>query len=128
MLSVRIIAAYDLVNTDSGIFGDVSDPYVTIRLGSQDDKQKKRTATINNNLNPVWNTTPFLFPVSQENDSLQLEVYDEDMLTSDDFLGRLTIPLYKIIHGTPNVFVRIRDRLQDIQHGELEVELGFSPD
>jgi len=127
-LSVKIIQAYDLINTDTGLFGDVSDPYVSLRLASQTEKQRKRTATIDNDLNPVWNTTPFLFPIAQDSDSLMLEVYDEDMLTSDDFLGRLTIPLYKIIHGQPNVFVRIRDRLQDIQHGELEVELGFSPD
>lgn len=127
-LSVRVIGAYDLVNTDSGLFGDVSDPYVTVRLGSQSEKQRKRTATINNNLNPVWNTTPFLFPLQQEDDSLHLEVYDEDMLTQDDFLGRITIPLYRIIMGQPNTAVRIRDRLQDIKHGELEVEIGFTPE
>ena len=52
ILSVRVIAAYNLVNTDTGLFGDVSDPYVTIRLESQSEKQQKRTQTINNDLNP----------------------------------------------------------------------------
>lgn len=127
VLSVRVIAAYDLVNMDTGLFGDVSDPYVTMRLGSQTEKQRKRTKTINNDLNPHWNSSPFLFPLQAEDDTLILEVFDEDMLKSDDSLGRISIPLYNIVHGHPNTAVRIRDKLQDIQHGELEVEIGFSP-
>lgn len=127
MLSVRVVAAYNLVNADSGILGDVSDPYVTLRLGSQQEKQRKRTNTINNNLDPVWNSSPFLFPVYKDDDTLHLEVYDEDTFSADDFLGRITVPLYRIICGQPNRAVRIRDKLQDIQHGELEVEIGFSP-
>ena len=45
---VRIIAAYNLINADTGILGDVSDPYTTVRLESQSEKQRKRTHTINN--------------------------------------------------------------------------------
>lgn len=127
ILSVRIIAAYNLVNADTGILGDVSDPYVTVRLESQSEKQRKRTHTINNDLNPKWNSSPFLFPIQHPEDQLLLEVYDEDMMGSDDFLGRMKIPLYRIIHGRANQPVRIRDQLQDIETGELELEIGFSP-
>ena len=66
ILSVRIIAAYNLVNADTGILGDVSDPYVTVRLESQSEKQRKRTHTINNDLNPKWNSSPFLFPIQHQ--------------------------------------------------------------
>lgn len=128
ILSVRVIAAYNLVNMDTGIFGDVSDPYVTLRLESQPLEDRKRTPTIDNDLNPKWNSNPFLFEVNREEDSLLLEVYDEDTLTNDDLLGRMTIPLYDIIHRLPNQAARrIRDKLQDTEHGELEVEVGFSP-
>lgn len=127
VLSVRIIAGYNLVNMDTGILGDVSDPYVSFRLQSQNEQQRKRTHTINNDLNPRWNSTPQLLQLSREDDQLILEVWDEDVMTSDDFLGRMKIPLHNIIHGQPNKAVRIRDELQDVQHGELEVELGFSP-
>mmetsp|Transcript_118164 Transcript_118164/g.312323 ORF Transcript_118164/g.312323 Transcript_118164/m.312323 type:complete len:952 (+) Transcript_118164:1745-4600(+) len=128
VLSVRVVAAYNLVNMDSGYLGDVSDPYVNVRLRSQGDRIKpKRTQTVYNNLDPVWNTSPFLFELMQEDDELLLEVFDEDMLTSDDFLGRMAIPLLRIVCGQPDTAVRIRDRLQDIDHGELEVEIGFSP-
>eukprot|EP00419_Tripos_fusus_P080869 CAMPEP_0172934072 /NCGR_PEP_ID=MMETSP1075-20121228/220827_1 /TAXON_ID=2916 /ORGANISM="Ceratium fusus, Strain PA161109" /LENGTH=645 /DNA_ID=CAMNT_0013795421 /DNA_START=26 /DNA_END=1963 /DNA_ORIENTATION=- len=128
VLSVRIIAAYNLVNSDTGIFGDVSDPFVEIWLGSQSKKECQKTKTINNDLNPVWNTSPFLLPLTMEDDLLHLEVFDEDMITSNDFLGRLVIPLYNIVHGEPNEAVRIKDQLQDIKHGELEVEVGFTPE
>lgn len=127
VLSVRIIAAYNLVNMDAGALGDVSDPYVSFRLQSQSEQLRKRTHTINNDLNPRWNLPPQLLQLSLEDDQLILEVWDEDVGTSDDFLGRMKIPLHNIIHGQPNKAVRIRDELQDIQHGELEVELGFSP-
>jgi len=128
VLSVRIIAAFNLVNSDTGLFGDVSDPFVEMWLGSQSKKDGQKIRTINNDLNPVWNTSPFLFPLTMEDDSLHLEVYDEDMITSHDFLGRLIIPLYNIVHGELNEAVRIRDQLQDIKHGELEVEVGFTPE
>jgi len=72
VLSVRIIAAYNLVNTDSGCFGDVSDPYVTMKLRSQSHKPK-RTKTINNDLNPVWNSDPILFQIFNQNDELTLQ-------------------------------------------------------
>lgn len=130
VLSVRVIAAYNLVNADSGYFGDYSDPYVTMKLSSQTEKQRKRTATIPNNLNPQWNSSPFLFPIKHENDELILEVYDDDgnkmISKSDDFIGRMKIPLTKFINN-PNQSFHIKDTLYDIDQGELEVEIGFSP-
>ena len=38
---------------------------------------------------------------------------------SDDFLGRMKIPLYRIIHGRANQPVRIRDQLQDTDFGTM---------
>jgi hypothetical protein len=129
VLSVRVIRAENLVNADSGILGDVSDPYVTMKLASQLDKKPKRTVTIDDNLNPEWNSPPFLFQITKDNDALILEVWDEDsrlISSSDDFLGRLTIPLEKFIQD-PNNSLRLKDHLQGIAHGILEVEVGFSP-
>jgi len=129
VLSVQIIAAYDLVNADSGLFGDVSDPYVTLRLKSQSEKQRKRTPTISNNLNPRWNCSPYLFQIQHESDSLILEVYDDDQakFKADDFIGAMTIPLYDFIRR-PNQKIHVRDHLSNVEHGELEVEIGFLPD
>ena len=61
----------------------------------------------------VWYMTRVNLCVRHPEDQLVLEVYDEDMMGSDDFLGRMKIPLYRIVHGRANQPVRIRDQLQD---------------
>jgi hypothetical protein len=120
VLTVRVIAAYNLVNTDTGILGDVSDPYVKVALGDVE----KRTQTINNDLNPKWNSHPFLFDVLNKNQVLRLSVWDEDTFSADDPLGKMEIPLEGIIAkaGQP---IALRDSLWDIASGELEVEVSF---
>lgn len=50
-IKIKVKGAKNLKNVDTGFAGDVSDPLVRIKNGSQDFKTK----TINNNLNPVWN-------------------------------------------------------------------------
>jgi len=125
VLSVRILCAYNLVNMDPG-FGDVSDPYVTMRLESQDESQRKRTQTINNDLNPIWNTKSFLFPLIVPDDKLILEVWDEEMLSEPSFLGRMEVPV-ALLRKRPDQAIPIKDKLQGVEHGELEVEVGFSP-
>merc|ERR1719491_1568091 len=97
-----------------------------MKLASQGDKERKRTETINNNLNPVWESPDFIFKVYDQLDKFVLEVYDEDLPPkTDDFIGRLIIPLTKFFDNN-NQRMRIKDRLQDIdKESELEVEIGF---
>jgi len=53
------------------------------------EKQKFRTETINNDLNPVWNSKPFSFTFEQgAGGSVQFEVFDCDWLSFDDSLGK----------------------------------------
>lgn len=54
---------------------------------------KIRTKTIWKNLNPVWNEKYEFEIVSAEKAEIQIEVWDEDYLSSDDFMGIVTIPL-----------------------------------
>lgn len=126
VLSVVVRCAYGLVNKDTGMYGDVSDPYVTVRLESQAEHLRKRTHTVQNNLNPVWNTQPFLLPLQNEDDTLIFEVWDENMLSEPEFLGGLELPLSRFA-GNPNKPNFVRERLQGVEHGELEVEIGISP-
>lgn len=125
VLNCRVVAAYNLVNMDTGLFGDVSDPYVTLKLMSEPESAKKMTKVINNDLNPVWNGELFTFDVKSPTDWLMLEVWDSDYLSSDDFLGRMPIPLSDILNGPSNSY-RIKDHLKDIRHGELEIMVWFS--
>lgn len=95
LLRIRIIAGHKLAKKD--IFG-ASDPYVKVDLiNSQDNvvvdsfytKTKKRT------LNPTWDEE-FLVRVRPDKQHLVIEVYDENRLTRDDFLGLVELPLINI--------------------------------
>ena len=83
------------------IFG-ASDPYVRIDLVTNNGdevidsvltKTKKRT------LNPKWDEE-FLFRVKPSDHKLVLEVFDENRLTRDDFLGRVDLPLANLPRET----------------------------
>jgi len=128
-ISARVLRGFDLVNKDTGYRGDVSDPFVSIRLLSSGERNRKRTITIQNDLNPVWNTDPFLFQVNDIQDSVIFEVWDENMLSEPDFLGKLAIPLSIFAQADRfNKALQIREKLEGVDHGELLVEIGFSPD
>lgn len=94
LLRLKIIAGHNLAKKD--IFG-ASDPYVRVDLlpGDKDTvldtyitKTKKRT------LNPIWDEQ-FLLQVSPSQ-VLKIEVFDENRLTRDDFLGLVEVPLHNI--------------------------------
>ena len=83
----KVVSADNLAKKD--IFG-ASDPYVRIDLVANNGdevidsvltKTKKRT------LNPKWEEE-FMFRVKPNDHKLVLEVFDENRLTRDDFLGR----------------------------------------
>ncbi|XP_013162523.1 PREDICTED: E3 ubiquitin-protein ligase Nedd-4-like [Papilio xuthus] len=92
LLRLKIIGAFSLAKKD--IFG-ASDPYVRVELQKIDGdvtvetfltKTKKKT------LNPVWNQE-FIFRVKPQEQKLLIQVFDENRLTRDDFLGMVEIPL-----------------------------------
>jgi len=95
ILRLKVISADNLAKKD--IFG-ASDPYVRIDLvtvrgdevvDSVLTKTKKRT------LNPRWEEE-FLFRLKPSEHKLVLEVFDENRLTRDDFLGRVELPLVSL--------------------------------
>ncbi|CAL5013161.1 unnamed protein product [Urochloa decumbens] len=88
-LTVRVIEARNLRAMDSNGF---SDPYVKLQLG----KQRFKTKVVKMNLNPTWDQE-FSFLVGDVRDVLKLDVYDEDILQMDDFLGQLRLPLEDVL-------------------------------
>ncbi|CAG7723308.1 unnamed protein product [Allacma fusca] len=92
ILRLKIIRGEGLARKD--IFG-ASDPYVRIDLSTNESdeaidsvltKTKKRT------LNPLWEEE-FFFRVLPNEHKLVLQVFDENRLTRDDFLGMVELPL-----------------------------------
>ncbi|CAL9682094.1 unnamed protein product [Knipowitschia caucasica] len=92
VLRVKVIAGIDLAKKD--IIG-ASDPYAKLSLYVADENRELalvQTKTIKKTLNPKWNEE-FYFRVCPQNHRLLFEVFDENRLTRDDFLGQVDVPL-----------------------------------
>lgn len=101
VLRIRVIAGHKLAKKD--IFG-ASDPYVKVDLiDSQDNTviDSFHTKTKRRTLNPTWDEE-FLIRVRPEKHRLILEVYDENRLTRDDFLGLIELSLTSISSERPH--------------------------
>lgn len=95
LLRLKIIAGHNLAKKD--IFG-ASDPYVKIDVIRDEDEaviDSVFTKTMKRTLNPKWNEE-FIFRVKPGIHHLSIEVFDENRLTRDDFLGVVELPLQNI--------------------------------
>ncbi|XP_065168760.1 E3 ubiquitin-protein ligase Nedd-4 isoform X2 [Atheta coriaria] len=90
-LRLKVIRGQQLAKKD--IFG-ASDPYVRIDLNnvSNETVDSVLTKTKKKTLNPKWNEE-FIFSVKPTEHKLLLQVFDENRLTRDDFLGMVELPL-----------------------------------
>ncbi|XP_015176025.1 PREDICTED: E3 ubiquitin-protein ligase Nedd-4 isoform X5 [Polistes dominula] len=94
-LRLRVIAGNHLAKKD--IFG-ASDPYVRIDLITLNGNQtvdSALTKTKKKTLNPVWEEE-FIFRVKPVDHKLVLQVFDENRLTRDDFLGMVELTLLNL--------------------------------
>ncbi|KAK2854067.1 hypothetical protein Q5P01_006728 [Channa striata] len=100
ILKVRVIAGIGLAKKD--ILG-ASDPYTRLSLYDQVNGEISsfQTKTIKKTLDPKWDEE-FHFRVDPTKQRLLLEVFDENRLTRDDFLGQVDIPLNQIPTENPN--------------------------
>uniref|UniRef100_A0A7N9APH4 E3 ubiquitin-protein ligase n=1 Tax=Mastacembelus armatus TaxID=205130 RepID=A0A7N9APH4_9TELE len=100
ILKVQVIAGLRLAKKD--ILG-ASDPYTRLSLYDPVNGEitSLQTKTIKKTLDPQWNEE-FFFRVNPRKHRLLLEVFDENRLTRDDFLGQVNVPLNQIPTENPN--------------------------
>ncbi|XP_006571319.1 E3 ubiquitin-protein ligase NEDD4 isoform X5 [Apis laboriosa] len=94
-LRLKVIAGHQLAKKD--IFG-ASDPYVRVDLNTISGDQtidSALTKTKKKTLNPVWEEE-FIFRVKPVDHKLVLQVFDENRLTRDDFLGMVELTLLNL--------------------------------
>jgi len=102
-----------------GVVGK-ADPYVVLIYGTQNQK----SATVDNNHNPVWNVTGY-FDI-QENSSTEIsfEVFDEDV-GKDDFLGRATLNISELYAS--GEFVNRWVPLEECKSGKILISAKYVP-
>ncbi|XP_074862535.1 E3 ubiquitin-protein ligase NEDD4 isoform X2 [Carettochelys insculpta] len=101
IVRVKIIAGIGLARKD--ILG-ASDPYVKVTMYDPVNGifTSVQTKTLKKTLNPKWNEE-FLFRVNPQQQRLLFEVFDENRLTRDDFLGQVDVPLHQLPTENPNM-------------------------
>jgi len=120
MLYLRVNGAQGLKNKDTGLFGDVSDPYVKVKVG----QTEHRTPTIDNNLNPTWEEgNQFTFALASEDEKLELEVMNSNNF-KDDSLGTLSIGFDRM---QTEDWTRFQEKLVDGDGAEILVDAYLKP-
>ncbi|XP_075064139.1 E3 ubiquitin-protein ligase NEDD4 isoform X2 [Mixophyes fleayi] len=101
VLRVKVIAGFGLAKKD--LLG-ASDPYVKVTLYDPANGVLTciQTKTVKKTLNPKWNEE-ILLRVYPQKHRLLFEVFDENRLTRDDFLGQVDIPLYQFPTENPRL-------------------------
>lgn len=133
LLRLRVIAGHNLCKKD--IFG-ASDPYVRIDLVANNGEQvidSVLTRTKKRTLNPKWDEE-FIFRVKPSEHKLVMEVFDENRLTRDDFLGMVELPLVGLPKELPDTSIprkyyilRPRSARSKVK-GHLQLYHAYIPD
>ncbi|KAL9986746.1 hypothetical protein ACROYT_G000935 [Oculina patagonica] len=133
IVRVVVLEGVDLAKKD--IFG-LSDPYCRIKLFRGDREfgeiDSVCTETIKKTLHPNWNQG-FFFRVNPADNRLLFEVFDENRVTRDDFLGEVELPLVNLPTEGPNTTIlpanyRMKPRSSKSRvKGHLQLQLSFLP-
>lgn len=127
-IEVHVKCAKNLKNMDSGIMGDLSDPFVVVTCGAQQYK----TRVIDDDLNPIWDEkftfdVDFTDPATSEQDKfIYVSAFDKNTFTKDDPLGNaeVFIPYLSFAPGQETPYVI------DLEQGDgatLEFAVRFYP-
>ncbi|KAL8497824.1 hypothetical protein ACS0TY_021241 [Phlomoides rotata] len=127
-LEVKLVQAKELTNKD--IIGK-SDPYAVLYVRPLRDRMKK-SRTINNQLNPVWNEH-FEFVIEDASTQhLVVKIYDDEGLQSSELIGCAQVQLCELQPGkVQDVWLKLVKDLEiqrdNKKRGEVHLELLYCP-
>jgi len=117
VLTIVVREGRDLVKKDKHLMGGKSDPYVVLNIGEK--KVSFVDQYVDSDVNPVWNYVAE-FPIEESAGlALNLEVFDFDAGSEDDFMGRSSINIENIVEtGSYEQWLT----LDDAKHGSVLVK------
>jgi Ca2+-dependent lipid-binding protein len=89
VLTIHLLKGMNLPAMDDNGF---SDPYCKFKLG----RQKRRSKVVTRCLNPHWKEQFDLRMYHGDSTTLHIEVWDRDLLQSDDFIGETCVELHTL--------------------------------
>ncbi|XP_055889839.1 intersectin-1-like [Biomphalaria glabrata] len=100
-----------------------SDPYCEVSMGSQEH----RTKVIPGTLNPRWNASMQFMIRDVDRDTLCFTVYDRDLYSPNDFLGRTEVRIKDVLteSGERRGPITKRLILHEVETGEIIVKLDL---
>ncbi|ORY73397.1 hypothetical protein BCR35DRAFT_148274 [Leucosporidium creatinivorum] len=105
-----------------------SDPYVVLAF-AKFGKPLFSTRIIKKDLNPVWEQTAFLLVSDDEvraNENLSVQLWDSDVVSADDLVGRIQVPLVDLMLK-PNEVHERQDKLMGFEDSDsLDGTLSWS--
>ncbi|XP_067051383.1 intersectin-1-like [Acropora muricata] len=114
-LKVTLIEGVDLISSDPN---GLSDPYCEVSMGSEE----QRTKVIPQTLNPKWNSTLTFTVKSVQQDVLCITVFDRDLFSPNDFLGRTEVSLANLVETGKGPWHE-RLLLHEVETGEVVVNI-----
>lgn len=115
VLRLTVLRAKHLIAMDRAIFTEgSSDPYVLVYCGAEVYKSH----TVQESLSPVFDWTVWIPISSLDHQRLRLELYDEDILSADDYLGGLDLPVAEIQGWEKEVCLDLQENVGS--HTEIE--------
>ncbi|KAK7330044.1 hypothetical protein VNO77_24229 [Canavalia gladiata] len=128
ILEVKLVQAKELTNKD--IIGK-SDPYAVVYIRPLRDRMKK-SKTINNDLNPIWNEHFEYIVEDVSTQHLTVKVYDAEGLQSSELIGCASIQLSELQPGkVRDVWLKLVKDLEiqrdNKNRGQVHLELLYCP-
>jgi Ca2+-dependent lipid-binding protein len=129
---VRIYRAVGLSKQDRrGSEGGGSDPYINLSF-SKYRKPMYCTRVITDELNPIWEETTALLVTPEllkAKEQLSVELWDSDRNTADDIVGKVELPIHRMIQRPGKMFP-LQSKLKGMDDGsempgELHWEVGY---
>ncbi|KAL4283673.1 hypothetical protein GQ457_16G004430 [Hibiscus cannabinus] len=128
ILEVKLVQARDLTNKD--IIGK-SDPYAVLYVRPLPDKTKK-SKTINNDLNPIWNEHYEFIIEDATTQHLVVRIYDDEGVQASEFIGCAQVLLRDLEPGkVKDVWLNLVKDLEvqrdTKKRGQVHLELLYCP-